>query len=40
MEELSARELRKRIASRQISSVEATEAVFKNIDEREAVIGA
>ena len=40
MENLSAKELRDKIAAGRISSVEATEAIFKNIDEREPVIGA
>jgi len=40
MEELSAKELRDRITSGQISSVEATEAVFERIDKFEPVIGA
>jgi aspartyl-tRNA(Asn)/glutamyl-tRNA(Gln) amidotransferase subunit A len=40
MENLSAKQLRDKIAAGQMSSVEATEAVFKNIDEREPVIGA
>jgi len=40
MEELSAKQLRDKIAAGQMSSVETTEAVFKNIDEREPVIGA
>jgi len=40
MEELSAKELRDSIASGRISSVEATEAVFKRIDKLETVIGA
>lgn len=40
MENLSAKQLRDKIAAGQISSVEATEVVFKNIDEREPVIGA
>jgi len=40
MEELSAKQLRDNIAAGQMSSVEATESVFKNIDEREPVIGA
>jgi aspartyl-tRNA(Asn)/glutamyl-tRNA(Gln) amidotransferase subunit A len=40
MEELSARQLRDKIAAGDISSIGATEAVFKNIDEREPVIGA
>ena len=40
MENLSAKDLRDKIATGQVSSVEATEAIFKNIDEREPVIGA
>lgn len=40
MEELSAKELRDKIAARQISSVEATEATFKRIGQIEPVIGA
>ncbi len=40
MEELSAKELRDRIAAGQISSVEATKAVFERIDKLELVIGA
>jgi len=40
MEELSAKQLRDKIAAGEISSLEATEAVFKNINEREPVIGA
>lgn len=40
MEDLSAKELRDRIAAGQISSVEATEAVFERIDKLEPVIGA
>ncbi|MHC4890355.1 MAG: Asp-tRNA(Asn)/Glu-tRNA(Gln) amidotransferase subunit GatA [Planctomycetota bacterium] len=40
MEELSAKQLRDKVADGDISSVEATEAVLKNIDEREPVIGA
>jgi len=40
MEELSAKELRDRIAAGQISSVEATKAVFERIDKFEPVIGA
>jgi aspartyl-tRNA(Asn)/glutamyl-tRNA(Gln) amidotransferase subunit A len=40
MENLSAIQLRDKIASGQVSSVEATEAIFKNIEEREPVIGA
>jgi len=40
MEELSAKELRDKIAARQISSVEATEATFKRIEQIEPVIGA
>jgi len=40
MEELSAKELRDRIAAGRISSVEATEAVFERIDKLETVIGA
>ncbi len=40
MDNLSAKQLRDKIAAGQISSVEATEAIFKNIEERESVIGA
>ncbi|MHC4462058.1 MAG: Asp-tRNA(Asn)/Glu-tRNA(Gln) amidotransferase subunit GatA [Planctomycetota bacterium] len=40
MEEMSAKQLRDKVAAGDISSVEATEAVLKNIDEREPVIGA
>ena len=40
MEELSAKELRDRIAAGQISSVDATKAVFERIDKLEPVIGA
>jgi len=40
MENLSAIQLRDKIAAGQISSVEATTAIFKNIEEREPVIGA
>jgi len=40
MENLSAKQLRDKIAAGQTSSVEATEAIFKNIDEREPAIGA
>jgi len=40
MDNLSAKQLRDKIAAGQISSVEATEAIFKNIEEREPVIGA
>jgi aspartyl-tRNA(Asn)/glutamyl-tRNA(Gln) amidotransferase subunit A len=40
MEELSAKELRDKIAAGQISSVEATEAIFKRIEQIEPVIGA
>ena len=40
MENLSAIQLRDKIAAGQVSSVEATEAIFKNIEEREPVIGA
>jgi len=40
MENLSAKELRDGIAAGRISSVEATEAIFRNIEEREPVIGA
>ncbi|MCH8119160.1 MAG: Asp-tRNA(Asn)/Glu-tRNA(Gln) amidotransferase subunit GatA [Planctomycetes bacterium] len=40
MEELSAKELRDRIAAGRISSVDATEAVFERIDKLEPVIGA
>jgi len=40
MENLSAKELRDKIAAGRISSAEATKAVFKNIDEREPAIGA
>ncbi|MHC4605263.1 MAG: amidase family protein, partial [Planctomycetota bacterium] len=37
---MSAKQLRDKVAAGDISSVEATEAVLKNIDEREPVIGA
>ncbi len=40
MDNLSAKQLRDKIAAGQISSVEATEAIFKNIEEREPTIGA
>ena len=40
MKNLTAIQLRDKIATGQISSVEATEAVFKNIKDREPVIGA
>ena len=40
MEELSAKELRDRIAAGRISSVDATKAVFERIDKLEPVIGA
>jgi aspartyl-tRNA(Asn)/glutamyl-tRNA(Gln) amidotransferase subunit A len=40
MEELSAKALRDKIAAGQISSLEATKAVFKRIDKLEPVIGA
>jgi aspartyl-tRNA(Asn)/glutamyl-tRNA(Gln) amidotransferase subunit A len=40
MENLSAIQLRDKIAAGQISSVKATTAVFENIEEREPVIGA
>jgi len=40
MEELSAHELRDRIAAGEITSVEATESVFQRIDKLEPVIGA
>ena len=40
MENLTATQLRDKIAAGQISSVEATSAVFKNIEEREPTIGA
>ncbi len=40
MEELSAKELRDRIAAGRISSVEATKAVFERIDKLEPIIGA
>jgi len=40
MEDLSATDLRDRIAAGEISSVEATEAVFERIDKLETVIGA
>ena len=40
MEELSAQELRDKIAGGQISSLEATKAVFKRIDKLEPLIGA
>jgi len=40
MEELSAKELRDKIAAGQISSFEATKAVFERIDKLEPVIGA
>ena len=38
-EELSARQLRDRIAAGQISSVEATGLVFERLEELEPVIG-
>jgi len=40
VEELSAKELHDKIAARQISSVEATEAIFERIEQLEPVIGA
>jgi aspartyl-tRNA(Asn)/glutamyl-tRNA(Gln) amidotransferase subunit A len=40
MENLTAIQLRDKIAAGQVSSVEATEAIFKNIEKREPVIGA
>jgi len=40
MEDLSAKETRDKIAAGRISSVEATKAIFKAIEEREPVIGA
>ena len=40
MEELSAKELRDKIAAGKISSLEATKAVFKRIDKLEPIIGA
>jgi len=40
MEELSAKELRERIAAGEISSVGATKAVFERIEQLEPVIGA
>ncbi len=40
MEELNAKELRDKIAAGQISSLEATKAVFERIDKLEPVIGA
>ena len=40
MENLSAKELRDKIAAGRISSVEATEAILKAIEQREPVIGA
>jgi Asp-tRNA(Asn)/Glu-tRNA(Gln) amidotransferase A subunit family amidase len=40
LQNLSAKQLCDKIATGQIGSVEATEVVFKNIDEREPVIGA
>ena len=40
MEELSAKELRDKIATGKISSLEATKAVFKRIDKLEPIIGA
>ncbi|MBA7606672.1 Glutamyl-tRNA(Gln) amidotransferase subunit A [subsurface metagenome] len=40
MEELSAKELRDRITSGRISSVETTKAVFERIDKLEPIIGA
>jgi len=40
MENLSATQLRDRIAAGEVSSVKATEAIFKNIEQREPVIGA
>ena len=40
MQELSVRDLRDKIAAGEVKSVEATEAVFKNIDGREPVVGA
>jgi aspartyl-tRNA(Asn)/glutamyl-tRNA(Gln) amidotransferase subunit A len=40
MEELSAKELRDKIAAGQISSLEVTKAVFERIDELDPIIGA
>ncbi|MHC4630423.1 MAG: Asp-tRNA(Asn)/Glu-tRNA(Gln) amidotransferase subunit GatA [Planctomycetota bacterium] len=40
MEQLTAKELRGRIAAGEITSVEATEAIFKRIEELEPVVGA
>jgi aspartyl-tRNA(Asn)/glutamyl-tRNA(Gln) amidotransferase subunit A len=40
MEELSAKQLRDKVADGQISSLEATKAVFQRIDKFESVIGA
>ncbi|MCP4257790.1 MAG: Asp-tRNA(Asn)/Glu-tRNA(Gln) amidotransferase subunit GatA [Planctomycetes bacterium] len=40
MEELSAKELRDKIAARKISSLDATKAVFQRIDKLEPIIGA
>jgi aspartyl-tRNA(Asn)/glutamyl-tRNA(Gln) amidotransferase subunit A len=40
MQELSVRDLRDKIAAGEVKSVEATEAVFKNIEGREPVVGA
>ncbi len=40
MENLSAIQLRDKIAAGEVSSVEANEAIFKNIEEREPVVGA
>ena len=40
MEDLSAKELRDRIAAGKISSVEVTESVFQRIEQFEPAIGA
>jgi Asp-tRNA(Asn)/Glu-tRNA(Gln) amidotransferase A subunit family amidase len=40
MLKLTARQLREKIASRQISSVEATQAVFAAIEKYEPIVGA
>ncbi|MHC4843359.1 MAG: amidase family protein, partial [Planctomycetota bacterium] len=40
MEKLTAKELRDKIASGEISSFEATEDVFKRIEKHESVVGA
>src|SRR4030042_415521 len=39
-QELSAKELRDKIASRQVSSIEATEEIFKHREQIEPIIGA